>query len=541
MSLLDVIKRKDPATLRRILGAAVVSGFASVVSLSQLNDGAAQHGTASMLSFFLFLLATVIWLVQVTVSVRQSIQLVEGITHDTRLRLTDKIRRAEIVGLEHIGTTEIVDRVSENLGTIASAAEKMAWLPQFVGMLAFTMIYIVTISPLAFCISGATLGIGVALLFARSRLYAPHLARTATLRVRFLDAIGDLLKGFKEITLRDRRRKELGQDIEDLAESLQENSLKVHVLLNDDALFTLSLRYVLLGVAALVLPLYLDLDTNQVQNLISGIVALWAHVFFIVNLYPAMIRSNAAYDSIVALERKLDQAALIMPRGDAEEDRWGGRFATIEARGIAFQYSEASSERFHVGPLSVSFASNEVVFLVGNNGSGKSTLLKLLVGLFSPRQGSIVVDGVPVEPKNIQAYRELIAAVFSDFHLFAKLYGLSQIRDEVVADLIKSLKLDHAVGFSGGRFSTLDLSTGQRKRIALLVALLEDRPIMAFDEWAADQDPEYRRHFYEEILPELRGRGKLILVVTHDDRYFHLADRILTLEDGQLRTTRSPN
>jgi putative ATP-binding cassette transporter len=99
---------------------------------------------------------------------------------------------------------------------------------------------------------------------------------------------------------------------------------------------------------------------------------------------------------------------------------------------------------------------------------------------------------------------------------------------------LRWLALDHKVRVTDQRLSTTDLSQGQRRRLALLTAYLEDRPFYVFDEWAADQDPHYKQIFYTELLPELRARGKGVAVITHDDRYFHLGDRIVKLHDGQI-------
>jgi len=96
------------------------------------------------------------------------------------------------------------------------------------------------------------------------------------------------------------------------------------------------------------------------------------------------------------------------------------------------------------------------------------------------------------------------------------------------------LEISHKVSIEGGAFSTIDLSAGQRKRLALVQAYLENRPVMVFDEWAAEQDPTFRRVFYTEILPDLKRQGKTLIVISHDDRYFHLADRRITLRGGRV-------
>src|SRR6185312_9169737 len=191
---------------------------------------------------------------------------------------------------------------------------------------------------------------------------------------------------------------------------------------------------------------------------------------------------------------------------------------------------------FTVGPLNLELKRGEMVFLVGGNGSGKTTVLKLLTGLYLPQRGGLRVDDTAIARHNVQAYRELFSTVFSQFHLFDSLYGLEGVEPERVAAVLEALELQDKTRFENGRFTELDLSTGQRKRLALAVCLLEDREIMIFDEWAADQDPHFRRHFYESVLPGLQAQGKTIIAVTHDDRYWHLADRVIRMDFGKLQS-----
>jgi len=160
--------------------------------------------------------------------------------------------------------------------------------------------------------------------------------------------------------------------------------------------------------------------------------------------------------------------------------------------------------------------------------------------LYYPERGTITIDGRQVDRNTVQSYRELFSIIFSDFHLFDKLYGLPEVQQDTVKDLLTLMGISNKTDFVAGRFTTLDLSTGQRKRLALLVTLLEDRPIYIFDEWAAEQDPEFRAYFYEVLLQELHQRGKTIIAVTHDDRYFHHADRIVKMDYGTIEFIKTP-
>lgn len=210
---------------------------------------------------------------------------------------------------------------------------------------------------------------------------------------------------------------------------------------------------------------------------------------------------------------------------------------SIELHGVLHRYyHEQKDEMFTLGPIDLQFHPGEITFLIGGNGSGKTTLAKLLVGLYSPEEGSISLNGKVIDDTNRDYYRQFFTTIFSDFHLFDRLLETDHGNDldHKGNQLLAKLHLQHKVKVQNGAFTTVTLSQGQRKRLALVVAYLENRPLLVFDEWAADQDPVFKEIFYYELLPELRAMGKAVLVISHDDRYFHLADRLIRMENGRL-------
>ena len=168
--------------------------------------------------------------------------------------------------------------------------------------------------------------------------------------------------------------------------------------------------------------------------------------------------------------------------------------------------------------------SGDLVILTGGNGSGKSTFMKLLAGFYRPASGEILLDGERVSGGNYEYYRSLITAIFPDFHLFQRLYGIPDPDPAELDRLLTQFRLQDKTRLTDGEFRTVDLSSGQRKRLALIVSLLEKRPILLLDEWAADQDPEFRRKFYFELLPALHRAGVTVVAISHDDRYIEEMD-----------------
>ena len=206
--------------------------------------------------------------------------------------------------------------------------------------------------------------------------------------------------------------------------------------------------------------------------------------------------------------------------------------------GIQFRYVDKFSEAtFKIGPIDFSLHPGELVFITGGNGSGKSTFLRVLAGLYPPDSGQIRLNGQLISDETRDKYRSLMSAIFFDYHLFRKLYGIPDPEPAEVDQLLRQFRLDTKTGVTNGEFRTLDLSGGQRRRLALIVSLLEKRPILLLDEWTAEQDPEFRRKFYDELLPDLMRAGATVVVITHDDRYLnelHLPARRIHMDEGRI-------
>jgi len=282
---------------------------------------------------------------------------------------------------------------------------------------------------------------------------------------------------------------------------------------------------------------YLALGTGWAGHAVATTYALMilflrASLTSLVSAIPSLIGGSVALAKLNSLQLPDYQPDFTDP-GPVLPADW----QTLELQDLCYRYPEAGQgNRFAVGPLQFKLQSGETVFLIGGNGSGKSTLTRLLTGLYRPQAGRILVNGHVLADTQRPAYRRLFATVFSDFHLFHRLLGPNgaDADPEKVGYWLEALELSDKVTVDNSLLPDTQWSQGQRKRLALLVAILEERPVLVLDEWAADQDPGYRRRFYGEILPLLKALGKTIVAVTHDEHYFHVADRVLKMDEGRL-------
>jgi putative ATP-binding cassette transporter len=355
-----------------------------------------------------------------------------------------------------------------------------------------------------------------------------------------------LFAGAKELALhRARREAFVSQVIGDSVEAV-----RLHATAGDRSHvhaihWGVVASYAVLGIVAFPLAELLELSIDVRSGYALVLLYMMLPVHSVLSVLPEIAHARLAFERLQALGLEAESseppaaAAVVAFPGPvaAAPPRMTAAQTNVALRGVTHRYRrEMEDGAFVLGPIDLELRAGEIVFLVGGNGSGKTTLAKLLVGLYEPETGEVLLDGVRVAPREREAYRQNFSAVFSDFHVFDRLLGHEPRKlDERAQGWLRALDLEHKVKIEGGVLSTTELSSGQRKRLALLAAVLEERPVCCFDEWAADQDPAYKQVFYQTILPALAAQGRAVFVISHDERYFHLASRCLKLEAGKLR------
>ena len=346
-------------------------------------------------------------------------------------------------------------------------------------------------------------------------------------------------EGAKELQLHEgRRRAFLAGHMDVTAASVGDNFVAGMSIYARAESLALLVFFVFIGLLIFLPPSLTSQDSLVLTGFALTFLYLITPIEVLVNTAPDFGNFRVALKTLGDLQLTLGRTA---PTGAAPAPTQA--FENLVFADVTHAYRrEHEDGSFLLGPITLSFSPGETVFITGGNGSGKTTLAKLLVGLYAPDSGQVRINGRPVDDDlGRDAHRQRFSAIFSDFYLFDELLGLENPAKLAEAnELLKLLRLDHKVTLDQGRFSTTALSQGQRKRLALLGAVLEDRPLYLFDEWAADQDPVFKRIFYAQILPMLKARGKVIIAITHDDAYFHLADRHIKLEFGKIIAQDAP-
>lgn len=519
----------------RLIGSVTIAGAGMALIMTIVNSVADLKSGAAVdwHQFLLFVVCGLAVISMQVYSLNLTTSLCERMVGRTRVRIADLVRRSELDGLERVGAVQVYDTIVRETTTISSSAPIIVFSATTLVALVFAAIYIAFLSLLAFVVVCGLLGAWAYFFHLSQREGRAGLVDAKTAEARFFELLAHLLYGFKEIKLNAAR----GDDLEKvhLAAASRDTEDRTIVAMRGfgrGVAVSFTLFYVLLGSAVFALPQHLA-DVQEAMKVVYVVIFMYSIVEGTTRSLPVLVRANLALDKIDELEANLVRTAHVF--SDAEPDM-PTAFSSIVLDGIVYAYRDAGGAgSFTMGPCDLTLAPGETIFVVGHNGSGKSTLTRVLTRLYAPAAGAILWDGQLVDDANVRQYRGLFSAVYADFHLFDRLYGMEGVDAELVRALLAKVGLAEKVKYDAGRFSTTALSTGQRKRLALVVALIEDRPIYVLDELSADQDPAFRRRYYEEFLPELKARGKTLVVISHDDRYFAMADRVLVMQDGQFK------
>nr|WP_290227669.1 cyclic peptide export ABC transporter [Trichocoleus desertorum] len=519
------------AMLTGLLGGASSTGLIALINRTLTSQNPANAAliwnfTALGLVLLLSTIASQILLAR----------LAQGSIFELRLLLSRQILASPLRQLEALGASRLLATLTDDIQSVANALFSFPVLCIDLAILVSCLAYLAWLSLSVFGLMMLVLVLVIAslqLIINRARK-ALSLARKE--QDSLLHHFQAIIAGIKELKLHYQRGQSfLTEDLYTTASAARDHNIAGMTTFAIAGGYGLLATFLIIGLLLFALPRFVSTSPEVLSG--YALVALYLMLPFqgILGVIPVLSRATVALDAIqalgLALAEHATEATAIAP--PAPNTTW----RQLNLLGVTHAYrGEREEDGFTLGPLTLSFQPGEVVFLVGGNGSGKSTLAKLITGLYSPEAGELQFDGQAIADANREWYRQHFSVVFADFYLFERLLGLGD-RDDLdpqAKEYLIQLHLDHKVRVQDGTLSTTTLSQGQRKRLALLTAYLEDRPIYLFDEWASDQDPIFKEIFYTQLLPELKQRGKAVLVISHDDHYFHLADRIVKLDYGKL-------
>ena len=518
---------------------AVLSGLANAGVLAIVNMAVqtSSEGVSSQLrSLLLFGVTIAIYGYSQKRLMVDTCERVEELIGSLRRRLMEAVRNSELFQIERIGKAEIFGNLSRETQVLSQAMPNIIVSVQASILLIASMIYLFFLSKLAFILLAIFTAVGAAFHLERAKQASKHILEAARNDDTLIEGFSDVINGFREVKLNQIKSDQLGEMVTLVSRRSASSRILVHTLNAHDFVLSQLTFFALTGLMVFVVPTFAEVDTKTITMTTTATLFMLGPVGALVGSFPVFNNANAAARQICELEEKLlagSTARKVIGPLDLFAD-----FNEISLEAQSFSYLATDGEQpFSVGPNSLTIRRGDCIFITGGNGSGKTTFVNLLLTLLPSTNGKIIVDGVGVNDSNVTAYRNLFSAIFSDNHLFKTLYGTAPFDKNEAAELLEEMDILDKVQVVENRFTTTELSGGQRKRLAMVAARLERKPILVLDEWAADQDPSFRTKFYRQIIPTLRTQGYTIIAITHDERFFDVADARYHMEDGKLIST----
>ncbi len=520
----------------------IVAGIGNTLLLGFVNNGLAHRSsdlTGQLILSFMLVCAVVAG--SRFLSQDLMARFAQRNLRDLRMKLGHRVLNSPLRAQEEIGANRILAVFTEDVPAIANAVIAIPAICTNLVIVVGCLIYLGMISGklllgvIGFIIFGI---ITCQLPISKAMRYMNNVRETNDVLLKQLKA---MTEGSKELKIhRHRREAFLSNLFSSTTQSLQRNNVITNTIFNAVNSWAQTLVFVLMGLIVFVPYAWTRLEPLQLTAYILILLFMIGPLLIVMSSVPAFSRAKIALAKLADLDLSLDKFPAEAEADDTNSAATPWHNLTLSQ--VKHSYVGEGDHDFALGPIDLNLRAGELVFLTGGNGSGKTTLAKVLTGLYVPEAGELSFNDQPVTDANRDSFRQHFSTVFSDAYIFETLLGLDKPElDQEAKDYLAQFQIDHKVQVKDGTLSTIDLSQGQRKRLALLTAYLEDRPIYLFDEWAADQDPQFREIFYYQLLPGLTARGKTVIVISHDDRYYHVADRIITLDYGKIASDESAN
>lgn len=461
--------------------------------------------------------------------IRVSIELAS----DTRTKIFKRIISAPIDQLEKMGSAKLIATLTSDVPRIVIGAgllpELLISSVSLLGVLSFLLYLNPPVFSLVLgAIAAGAVSYQIPMFFAL-KYYTRSRQATDDLH----EAIRGLILGAKELKLSEKKQQDFLSKIASTAEQkILKHDKRANTFIRTTAIYGEMINFFIIGIIVFVFVNYRTISKSELAGITMALLYITGPIATLLNLMPQYLNARISLNKLNHILNELCDEQTATGKHAA------GFLYSVKLSDIYYQYpTEKFQAGARIGPINLILTRGQITYIVGGNGSGKSTLAKLLTLHYKPCKGTIAFNDTAINLDNISSYRNSIYSIYSDYHIFDKLLNLSELKkDSTFNAHVESLKLNSLIDMMGHNFSSQNLSDGQRRRMALLCALMEDKDFFMFDEWAADQDPAFKKIFYEQLLPALRKRKKLVVVITHDDRYFSFADQIVTMEDGELKS-----
>jgi cyclic peptide transporter len=474
---------------------------------------------------------------------RQMIKMTNEIMYNFELGVIGKVRLTSLESFEKLGPERIYTAISDT--------RVLAQIPQvFVTFMNSAIMMICVIAYMFWLSPAGALGVIVMMVLlatfylVRNKRIEKELNRARDMQNEYYKYLTDFLAGFKEVKMSSTRNDNLfNKYLKKVLFSAKEINVKTANQYIQNEMIGSYSWYVVMGLILFVMPQFLKFSPAQVASFMVTILFLIGPVAALIGVIPFYTRTKIAMERISRLDDEINSQLHIdiLPADNKEKEN---DFESIQFDEVSYAYYDKEKTKlFELAPVTLRINKGEVIFVTGANGSGKSTFANLLTGLYKPESGTIYLNGNEVTDLNYTDYRDKMSVIFTNNYLFRENYDELDLSREnkTLSSFLSIFKLSSVVRFEdGNKKIDKNLSKGEQKRLAMIYLLLENKDVIILDEWAAEQDPSFRAYFYKKLIPEFKRKGKTIIAITHDDAYYHCADRIIKFDYGHVAVDGTP-
>jgi putative ATP-binding cassette transporter len=455
-----------------------------------------------------------------------------SVLYENEKNIFEKILNTPLITLEKLGSQRFYTTI-QDIRVFGSFSQIVTHTVNSLLMLTLCIVYMFTISTYSALIVLGLITVLASVFFIVINTMSKQLSILRKYNESYFSYVNDVIKGFKQLKADSRKRENLmNKHLIPNRETSRGMDYKINFVFLSINLISQYGLYLVIGVILFLLP---SLHLLSREEVIPYVVIL----LFISGPINNLINMQNVYSQYIVSNSRIRKFLEDFHNSDATteftEEKSHVDFRSLEAHDICFYYDDPGSENgFALGPINFKIEQGEVIFIIGGNGCGKTTFINILTGLYRPSQGELILNGERNAHQHANT-QNLVSAIFTDNHIFSNNYDdYSLTGNKLYPELLKMMEMDKVVTDDQEESARRPFSKGQGKRMAMIFSLLEDKPILILDEWAADQDPHFRKYFYEHLLPELKRKGKTIIAVTHDDAYFKHADRIIKFDYGKI-------
>ncbi|MGQ8872614.1 cyclic peptide export ABC transporter [Paenibacillus sp. TSA_86.1] len=524
-----------------IISLSIINGLMNTMIILTINEtfNTELKYSSYLLMFFIFFVIFFVFTQKVLQE--KLIKNASLLINEKRKLIVDGITDSSYEKVEKIGSSKIYTVLNSDTEAISKSPELVVTGFSSLLTIIFCMGYLGYQNFYGFVGSLSIIVLNLSFSIFVNKKASKYWTKNREMKDRYFSYTTHMLHGFRELILNKHKKSEYVAEMKNCANETTNYNVKASIKILNYNLYNITMYNIIFAVVVFIFPILLT--GINVANLRETLFI----VFYMLGPFQILINSISQLESLkVNMKQINDLIFLLQKSEDSKSDinmqenksRRSPDKIELDLENIEYSYfvSDKNNNKteFKLGPINMSIRSGEILMIIGGNGSGKSTLSKIMTGLYNPQGGVVKLNG---ERASMEELNECFSAIFSDFHLFNKLYGIdTNTNKQSINDLLKLMKMESKVYIdSEGNINSNELSTGQKKRLAYIISCLENKPLILLDEWAAEQDPEFKAFFYEELLSILKSQGKGIIVVTHDDQYFSVADRVIKLESGQIK------